>query len=61
MNKITLNSILLLFLFSFISCSVEKITVHKINGSPSYENSKLSLIETNKVENGYSFSYKLDD
>jgi hypothetical protein len=61
MNKITLNSILLLFLFSFISCSVEKITIHKINGSPSYENSKLSLIETNKVENGYSFSYELDD
>ena len=61
MKKIVLNSILLLSLLSFISCSVEKITIHKINGSPSYENSKLNLVETNKVENGYSFTYQVDD
>ena len=60
MKKIILNSTFLLFLLTFVSCN-NQITVHKIKGSPSYESSKLSLFETNKVENGYSFSYEIDD
>ena len=50
---------LFLFFFLFFSCDEsKKITITKVNGSPNYENAKLSITDLAKDENGYSFLFE---
>ena len=51
-----------IFLLVLVSCDKsDKITINKIEGSPSYENAKISKIETVKIDNDYSFSFEIDN
>jgi len=51
-----------IFLLVLVSCEKsDKITINKIEGSPSYENAKISKIETVKIDNDYSFSFEIDN
>ena len=62
MIKTLQNLIFFFFLFTIFSCNnSNQITIKKINGSPNYENAKLSLIEVNEVENEYSFSFETNN
>ena len=62
MIKTIQNLIFFFFLFAIFSCNnSNQITIKKINGSPNYENAKLSLIEVNEVENEYSFSFETNN
>lgn len=62
MKLTLLKPIFLLFILTFMSCRNESvIKVYKITGSPNYENSKLSLSEPSKTNNGYSFSFEVND
>ncbi len=58
-----LNKIyVLLFSCIFISCgSSEKITITKLEGSPKYENSKISSVNFNRNDSIYSFSFEIEN
>ena len=51
----------LLFVVFFSSCKTEpEITIHKVQGSPEYPNAKLSLEEPIITQDGYEFSFNVD-
>ena len=58
-----LNKIyVLIFSCIFISCgSSENITITKLEGSPKYENSKISSVNFTKNEDAYSFSFEIEN
>ena len=58
-----LNKIyVLIFSCVFISCgSSENITITKLEGSPKYENSKISSVNFTKNEDAYSFSFEIEN
>ena len=58
-----LNKIyVLLFSCIFISCgSSENITITKLEGSPKYENSKISSVNATKNDSIYSFSFEIEN
>ena len=58
-----LNKIyILLFSCIFISCgSSENITITKLEGSPKYENSKISSVNATKNDSIYSFSFEIEN
>ena len=60
---INLNKIyVLLFSCIFISCgSSENITITKLEGSPKYENSKISSVNATKNDSIYSFSFEIEN
>ena len=52
----------LLLVILFASCKNEtEITITKVSGSPEYVNAKLSLEEPIIVEDGYEFSFNVDE
>ena len=58
LNKICV----LLFSCIFISCgSSENITITKLEGSPKYENSKISSVNATKNDSIYSFSFEIEN
>ena len=62
MKKINQNYTYLFLIFLLFSCEdPKKITIHKVVGSPIYENSKLSLIDESKIEDEFTFSFLVDD
>ena len=53
--------ITLLIIILFLSCNNEtEITITKVSGSPEYLNAKLSLEEPILTEDGYEFSFIVD-
>ena len=66
-----MRKLLILSLIFFWNCndepkknskSVKKITISKVEGSPSFEEAKLSLLDSiSKKEDIYSFSFKVDE
>ena len=53
--------ITLLLVILFLSCNKEtEITITKVSGSPEYVNAKLSLQEPIINEDGYEFSFNVD-
>ena len=51
-------------IFIFIACSSKidpKITISKVNGSPAYENSKITSVEQKMVNNEYEFTFELEE
>lgn len=51
-------------IFVFLACSSKidpKITISKVNGSPAYENSKITSVEQQIVNNEYEFTFELED
>ena len=53
---------ILLFSCIFISCgSSENITITKLEGSPKYENSKISSVNATKNDSIYSFSFEIEN
>ena len=59
MIKILQNLTFFCLLFTFLSCtSSNEITITKVEGSPSYENAKLSMADVVKGDNEYSFSFE---
>jgi len=62
MKKINQNYTYLFLIFLLFSCEESKqITIHKVVGSPIYENSKLSLIDERKIDDEFTFSFLVDD
>ena len=62
MKKIFQNLPYLFLTFLVISCNDPNvITINKVIGSPAYENSKLFLTDTVKVDDQYMFSFDIDD
>jgi hypothetical protein len=62
MNKIFKNLIFSIFIVSIFSCdNSKKITITKILDSPKFENAKLSVSEIKKEEDGYFFSFDIND
>ena len=61
--SMNLNKIyVLLFSCIFISCgSSENITITKLEGSPKYENSKISSVNATKNDSIYSFSFEIEN
>ena len=58
MIKKTQNLFFFFFVFLFFSCDdSKKITITKVNGSPSYENAKLSITDLAKDKDEYSFLF----
>jgi hypothetical protein len=52
------NLFFFFFVFLFFSCDdSKKITITKVNGSPSYENAKLSITDLAKDKDEYSFLF----
>mgnify|MGYP001161314968 FL=1 len=50
---------LLLLLFSCESSN--KITISKMDGSPSFENAKILKVETSRIDNQFTFSFDIDN
>ena len=51
-------------IFIFLACSSKidpKITISKVNGSPAYENSKITSVEQKIVNNEYEFTFELEE
>ena len=51
-------------IFIFLACNSKidsKITITKVNGSPSYENSKITSVEQKRADNEYEFSFELQE
>ena len=49
-------------IFIFLACNSKidpKITISKVNGSPSYENSKITSVEQKIVDNEYEFTFEI--
>lgn len=62
MKKIFQSLPYLFLTFLIISCNDPNgITINKVIGSPAYENSKLFLTDTVKVDDQYMFSFDIDD
>ena len=62
MIKMLQNLTFFCFLITFFSCtSSNEITINKVEGSPSYENAKLSMADVVKGDNEYSFSFALSN
>ena len=62
MIKMLQNLTFFCLLFTFFSCSSSnEITITKVEGSPTYENAKLSMTDVVKVDNEYSFSFELSN
>ena len=63
--RIQLKKVFLISLiFIFLGCDSknnQKITIYKLNGSPSYSNSKITSVDLNKVENEFKFSFELEN
>ncbi len=58
MIKKSQNLFFFFLVFLFFSCDdPKKITITKVNGSPSYENAKLSITDLAKDKNEYSFLF----
>ena len=58
-----LKKIFLIFvLFGFLSCgNNEKISITKVQGSPNYDDARISSVELIKNENDYSFSFNIEN
>ena len=62
MIKILQNLTFFCLLLTFFSCtSSNEITINKVEGSPTYENAKLSMTDVVEVDNEYSFSFELSN
>ena len=62
MVKTLQNLIFFFFLITIFSCNnSNQITIEKINGSPNYEDAKLSLMEVDKIEDEYYFSFETNN
>lgn len=51
-------------IFIFLACNSKidpKITISKVSGSPSYENSKITSVEQKIVDNEYEFTFELEE
>ena len=54
--------IILILLIFFSSCNIEtEITIHKVQGSPEYSNAKINLNDPVAHEDGYEFSFDLEN
>ena len=54
--------IILILLVFFSSCNIEtEITIHKVQGSPEYSNAKINLNDPVAHEDGYEFSFDLEN
>ncbi len=53
--------IVLILVVFFSSCKIEpEITIHKVQGSPAYANAKIKLNTPVPVDNGYQFSFNVN-
>ena len=63
--RIQLKKIFLLsIIYILLGCNhtkEQKITINKVEGSPSYNNSKISLVEQTNLENNFNFSFELEE